>query len=141
MNFHLSRDSDFVLTPDRSLLVFLVALFRELVSPCCPLEGASLSSPLCLPTYINAPISSSRCFSDMTKSWSSARFLNSPAGFRISSLHWQVFVFFMGVLVSAEYISAKLRLVIRCDELLRVARKHRAALDATVSHRPRSGPR
>ena len=51
-DLHFLGDS-YVLGPRyRSRLVFLFALFRELVSPCCPLEGASLSSPLCLPTRI-----------------------------------------------------------------------------------------
>ena len=62
LDFPLTRVSDIVGPADRWLLEFFVARIRELVSQCCPLEEASLSSPLCLPTHISAPISSLRCF-------------------------------------------------------------------------------
>jgi hypothetical protein len=69
-------DFDVVGPPARSLLAFLFALFLELVSACCALEEASLSSETCHPTHMNAMISRSRCFSDMLWPISSARFFS-----------------------------------------------------------------
>ena len=65
--------------------VFLFARFREFVSPCCPLEEASLSSQTCRAdvSSLYPSILSSRCFSDMVQPRSSARFFIHSAGVRM----------------------------------------------------------
>ena len=73
---------------DSLRLVNGLAHIRELASACCPWEEARLCSQTGRQT--DWMVLSSRCFSDMVKARSSARFFDSPARVRISSLHWQV---------------------------------------------------